>query len=125
VGVEQDEQFAVHCGKVKKSDGELDWGHSAKDVYRQIRASLGWPGALSSLPNGDNLKIIAAQLCTNSNINGQAGEVIIGEDFELYVCCQEGAIELVEVQRSGKSKTIAKDFLNGNNISAGQILGAN
>jgi len=125
VGVQQDEQAAVHCGKVKKSDGELDWNNSARDVYQQIRASLGWPGALSSLPNGDNLKILAAQLCDNSNISGQAGEVIIGEDFELYVCCQEGAIELVEVQRSGKSKTIAKDFINGNNISAGQILGAN
>ena len=124
-GVKQDEQLASHCGKVKKTDGELDWAHSAKDVYRQIRASLGWPGALSSLPNGDNLKILAAQFCTNFNIRGQAGEVIIGEDFELYVCCQDGAIELVEVQRSGKSKTNAKDFINGNNISAGQILGAN
>jgi methionyl-tRNA formyltransferase len=123
-GVQQDEQFAVHCGNVKKSDGERDWANSAKDVYRQIRSSLGWPGALSSLPSGDNLKILAAKLCDNSNISGQAGEVIIGEDFELYVCCKEGAIELVEVQRSGKSKTTAKDFINGNNISSGQILGA-
>ncbi|MAU93486.1 MAG: methionyl-tRNA formyltransferase [Planctomycetes bacterium] len=124
-GVKQDERFASHCGKVKKSDGELDWAHSAKEVYQQIRASLGWPGAVSSLPAGDNLKILAAQLCANSNIRGQAGEVIIGEEFELYVCCQEGAIELVEVQRSGKPKTNAKDFINGNNISAGQILGVN
>jgi methionyl-tRNA formyltransferase len=93
-------------------------------VYRQIRANLGWPGAFSFLPNGDGLKVHAAKLCSEENVSGNAGEVVIGEHLKLYVCCERGAIELTQVQRAGRSKTSAIDFIHGNNIGAGQTLGA-
>ena len=123
-GTPQDDALVTHCGKVKKSDGEIDWTLSAIDVYRQIRTNLGWPGAFSFLPNGDGLKVHAAKLCSDENVSGNAGEVVIGESLKLYVCCEHGAIELIQVQRAGRSKTSAKEFIHGNNIGAGQILGA-
>jgi methionyl-tRNA formyltransferase len=123
-GQPQDAAQITHCSKVKKSDGEIDWSHPAEEVYRQIRASLGWPGAFSKTPSGDNLKIHAAQLCADQQLTGEAGEVKFGESGQLYVCCDQGAIELLEVQRAGKSRISAKEFINGNSISASQKLGA-
>lgn len=123
-GRPQDVAQITHCTKVKKSDGEIDWSHPASAVYRQIRASLGWPGAFSKMPNGDNLKIHAARLCVDEQLVGTAGEVKFGDNGQLYICCEHGAIELLEVQRAGKSRISAKEFINGNSISASQKLGA-
>ncbi|HRJ68734.1 MAG TPA: methionyl-tRNA formyltransferase, partial [Beijerinckiaceae bacterium] len=43
-------------------------------------------------------------------------------DARLTVACGEGAVRLIEVQRSGKAPMQAADFLNGARIGPGATL---
>ncbi|MBC8369895.1 MAG: methionyl-tRNA formyltransferase [Planctomycetes bacterium] len=121
-GRPQDEALVTHCGKVKKQDGKINWQQPATDVYRQLRANYGWPGSFCILPSKDNLIVHAAKLVLSDSIAGEPGQIIIGDNSEVFVCCESGAIELIDVQRSGKAKLTAKQFMNGNSIKSGEKL---
>jgi methionyl-tRNA formyltransferase len=43
-------------------------------------------------------------------------------DNQLTIACGEGAIQIIELQRSGKKRELAADFLRGYPIDAGTCL---
>ena len=52
-----------------------------------------------------------------------SGEVI-GAEGTLVVACASGAVEILEVQREGKRRMDAADFLNGADLAPGARFGA-
>jgi len=122
-GYPQDEGLVTLCSKVRKQEGKIDWQHSAEDVYRQVRGNLGWPGAFTRLPNGDNLKIHEARLDNDHQSDGAAASVSIEDNQRVFVNCSTGTIELLTVQRAGKAKVSAREFLNGATLKTNDRLG--
>ena len=51
--------------------------------------------------------------------NGQPGLVL---DENLTVGCDSNSIQILELQRQGKNKQTAKEFLLGKKIGSGSIL---
>ena len=73
------------------------------------------PGAWFEFEN-ERFKVLRAKI---SSENGKAGNVL---DENLTVGCGSDSIQILELQRQGKNKQTAKEFLLGKKISIGAIL---
>ena len=73
------------------------------------------PGAWFEYEN-ERFKVSRAKIST---ANGKSSYVL---DENLTVACKSNSIQILELQRQGKNKQTAKEFLLGKKIGAGSIL---
>ena len=111
VETEQDHSKATYAPKIEKEEGEIDWSDAAATIYNKFRAFDPWPGIF----RGD-LKLIEIAPVTGK---GEPG-TILSIDDGVTVATGKGAIKLIVVQRSGKSRQRAPEFAHG----AGWRVGA-
>lgn len=112
----QDSDAATYAPRIAKSEADIDWGKSAVDIERQIRAFDPVPGAQTRL--GDmTLKIWQARVTMAAP---QApGTVIAAEPDGILVACGEGALCVTELQRAGARRLAVKAFLPGFELARG------
>ena len=113
--VEQDDEDATHAPKIDKAEAKIDWAEDAEVIERKIRALAPFPGAWFDL-NGERVKVLKAEIATGQ---GQAGVTL---DDRLTIACGNGALRLVRVQRAGKPKMDADEFLRGVPVPQGTQL---
>jgi methionyl-tRNA formyltransferase len=114
--VPQSAEGITWAPKIDKSDGCVDWGQSAIDIDRQIRAFTPWPGGWIPWNKGP-LKIKEAFCCEGE---GAPGEILC--TGPLRVACGKGAMELAKVQAPGKRPISGTDFANGARLQIGGRL---
>lgn len=115
----QDDALASPAPKIFREDGEIDWSRPATAVHDHVRALAPVPGAWTTW-DGETLKVLRTRPASGS---GNPGEVVEAGG-RLVVACGEGAVEVAEVQREGKRRMDAADFLNGAGLAAGTVFGA-
>ena len=122
----QDEEQVTYISKLMRDHGEIDWSQSATAIERRIRAYDPWPGTYTSFTDKKGrvrrLKVFPQVKCTAAS--GSAGEIQISEEGELSVCCGEGALVLTSVQPDGSRRMCVADFLKGNSLQNGDLLGS-
>ena len=59
---EQDESLATHCGKISKSDGEINLSDPDLEKWRKYKAFFGWPGVFYFDENNKRVKVTGAEL---------------------------------------------------------------
>ncbi len=123
--IPQEDFSATYAAKLERENGGIDWTAGCIAIERKIRAMNPWPAAFTILPSANGqprkLKIFSAILCRK--ISGPAGEVLRADKHGILVGAGEGSVLLREVQLEGKKRMGARDFLLGNPIPAGTILG--
>ena len=77
-----------------------------------------WPGAYTSL-NGRRIKIHRADFTTLDTGRAEPGEVIALDQKAILVACGDGALELHELQESGRKRVDAGAFIAGRGIELG------
>ena len=97
--------------KLFKDHGRIDWSRPAEDIHNQIRGLNPFPGAWTTLPSGDTLRVHASER-TDADFGGQPGTVHVSKDT-LSVSCGTGTLFLTRIQPQGKPAMPVKDFLNG------------
>ena len=117
----QDDALASPAPKIFREDGQIDWARSAHDVHNLVRALDPYPGAWT-VWDGETLKLFQTSL-TTVDPDRTPGEVVETEG-RLVVACGDGGVEVGEVQRQGKRRMAAVDFLNGADLAPGTVLGA-
>ena len=118
--IKQDENKATHVGMLKKEDGLLDFNKPTKDLVNLIRGLNPWPVAFTTL-NGKTLKVYSATPCDN---NGESGKVLFADIKNGFIVATgDGSIKINELQLEGSKKMNARDFLVGNKVKQGDILG--
>lgn len=110
VFVEQNEAEATFAYNVSKEEEIIDPTMDVEKVYAHIRALISWPVGYIVV-DGKKIKIHGAKRGTMKNVK-TAGTLFV-EDKKLFLQCNDGCIELLEVQLEGKGKCTAKDFING------------
>jgi methionyl-tRNA formyltransferase len=125
--IPQDETAATCTGKLDRAHGVIDWTTNARQIERHIRAHNPWPTASTLLPGMNpgqttRLKVFSAIACQKAS--GEPGRVLGADQRGLLVGAGEGAVLLREVQLEGKRRMSARDFLTGNRVPIGSILGA-
>ena len=110
--IDQDHSKATYAKKIQKIEGKIDWMESADNIIGKINGLFPYPGAFF-LYNGERYKILKAE---KSHTNGTPGRVI-SEDLE--ICCGEGSIKVITIQREGKRVQKINEFLLGSQIKNG------
>jgi methionyl-tRNA formyltransferase len=107
--VPQAKEGITYAEKILKSEAEIDWALSAKEIDQRIRAFNPFPGASSSL-NGLVMKFWNSRLADSQAMgrNGIAGDVLGLSNDGVYIQCGEGVIEVLEMQKPGGKKIDAK-----------------
>lgn len=114
----QNASLVTFCPPIDKSEARIDWSKPASDIRNLIRAFNPYPAAFT-LINGEPVKVFAAAL---SNGTGEPGEVLRA-DTTLEVAASRGSLIITELQPASKRRMSAADFLHGNKIEKGTILG--
>jgi len=113
--IDQDNSQATYAKKIDKNEAKIDWKIDANKVLAHIHGLSPSPGAWFEFEH-ERFKVLRAKL---SSENGKSGYVL---DENLIIGCGSNAIQILEIQRQGKNKQTAKDFLLGKKISKGTIL---
>lgn len=112
--IDQKEEEASYCRKLKKDDGLLDFSLSAKELISRNRAFSGWPG--SFFVDGKTVLKVGKM-----RINLTTGLLKVGQrdpEFlqSLIIGTGDGKVEIQELQKPGGKMLPASDFLRGYSI---------
>jgi len=121
----QDDASSTYARKLRKQDGEIQWGQEDVEIDRHIRAMQPWPGAFTTLDEGDGLKrTLKVFTAMRTHLNhGQPGEVMHVDNHGILVSAGKGGLLLREVQAEGRNRMPAADFARGAGLQAGMFLG--
>lgn len=102
----------TYAEKILKSEAEIDWALSAKEIDQRIRAFNPFPGASSNL-NGQTIKFWNSRLAgvQASSTTGNPGDVLGFSSYGVYIQCGEGVLEVLEMQKAGGRKIDARTCL--------------
>jgi methionyl-tRNA formyltransferase len=106
----QPEQGVTYAAKISKEEALLDFGQPAALLERKIRALNPAPGAHATLA-GQSVKIWRAELVPGSAALGM-GQFVV-QDNQLTIGCREGALRVLELQKSGSRRMPVAEFLKG------------
>lgn len=115
----QAEDGVTYARKIDKSEARIDWTRSAAELDCHIRGLVPFPGAYFEMVRGkkkDRVKVLKAEPVEGA---GTPGTTL---DDHLTVACGEGALRLIELQRAGKGRTSADEFLRGFEVPKGTEL---
>jgi len=115
----------IYAKKLSGQDMYLDWNLPAPQVRDAIRAFAPYPGKrvyLDQVTPQNQLKIYQAEYVDIKH-NAHPGTAL---DDKLLIACSSGAIRIQQLQKAGKNKQNAAEFLNGTAVAAGsRLLGTN
>ena len=106
----QDADQATVCHMLSKEDGRIDCSRSAKAIHDLVRGTNPWPCAFA-LFDGQPLKILETR--RTDEAFADAPGTLRERNGRLYLCCADGALEIVSLQASGKKRMDAPAFLRG------------
>lgn len=108
----------TYAEKISKDDRAIDWTKPAASLLAQIRGLSPNPGATTDMI-GETIKLFAASL-EPGDASKSAG---IALDDRLLINAGDGrALRLLELQRPGKIRQNAADFLQGFAVNRGSHL---
>ena len=110
---EQPEKGVTYAAKIRKEEATLDFMQPATVLGNKVRAFNPFPGATARF-NGVTIKIwqaIAHPEYRNSEVPGTVLEA--DARHGLIIACGSGALQLLELQKSGGKRLGADEFLQG------------
>ncbi|MFA6830441.1 MAG: methionyl-tRNA formyltransferase [Bacilli bacterium] len=107
----QDSSLVSKCPTIKKEEEKLSLEETNTDFVNHVRSISYLPGAY--LYNGNEIiKIYKAQ-SLNETVDHELGSLIKIGKKTLALQLAHGQVSLLELQRPGKKRMTASDFLNG------------
>ena len=113
----QDEREATEAPKVYAEQGCVQWNLPAKTVHNFIRGFSPLPGAWT-VHKGARIRLLRSRVTEGL---GKPAEVLEAAD-RLVVACADGAVEITELQKEGRSPHQAAEFLRGYRLKVGDSL---
>jgi methionyl-tRNA formyltransferase len=95
---------------MEKEEGHVHWTDSARVIYDKFRAFDPWPGVIT-----DTLKLVSLARATGS---GAPGAVLSVDDDGVVVACGDGALRVITVQRAGKPKMSAAEYVRVHHMTS-------
>jgi methionyl-tRNA formyltransferase len=123
----QDESEATFTKVLKREDGRIEWGKSAQDIERQIRAFDPWPASYCFWPKDSKevrMKILRANVLEQKSHGpfGVEGKTFLAPNSRIAVQTGKDFLIIEELQMEGAKPTTSEEFLKGNLDLIGYIL---
>ncbi len=117
---EQSEDGVTYAKKIDKAEARIDWSRPATELDCHIRGLSPFPGAYFEIVRKGKPERVKVLRATPVAGNGVPGTAL---DDALTIACGEGALQLIDVQRAGKGRTSAEEFLRGFPLIKGEAVG--
>ena len=118
--VPQVETEISHAPKISNKMFEIDWSASATQINNKVRA-LSYAGAFTFI-NGKRIKIFKSKV--DLGINSKLpGEISIVDKTRIIAGCGSQNLELLEIQIESKRRMRVEQWVNGNQVNDGDLLG--
>lgn len=119
--VPQDDALATYAPMISKKDGQADFTRPPEELERMMRAFDPWPGTYTGL-KGQMMKLWRGQALEQSS-PAAPGTVLACSPEGIDVACGGRILRITELQMPGKKRVAADEYLRGNPIETGTILG--
>jgi methionyl-tRNA formyltransferase len=117
--VPQSDQNVTYARKITPAEARIDWTQPAQQVDRQIRGLSPFPGAWFEAPSSRGPTRVKALLSRVEDGDGTPGFAL---DDGLRIACGQGAVRLLSLQREGRGRQEAEEFIRGFPVLAGTVL---
>ncbi|KPV45346.1 methionyl-tRNA formyltransferase [Alicyclobacillus ferrooxydans] len=122
---EQPEAGVTYAHRIVRKDEWIDLTNTVVQVHNHVRGLSPWPGA-ALLHGGQPIKLWRTALLPENSANdslpeGSSGTVCMTNDGSVRLKCEDGWLEILEVQPSGKRKMSARDWFRGLRIDKTQF----
>jgi methionyl-tRNA formyltransferase len=123
----QDRSLASGARRLRKTDGAIDWSHSAAAIKNQVRALEPWPKTYTywHREGGPPLRLILGRVDVqpSDETASAPGTVLAARGDELRIAAGGGALTIIEIQPEGRRLLPAAEFLRGYPVRPGQRFG--
>ncbi len=101
--------------KIFREDCRINWDNPTNEVYNFIRGLDPYPGAYTELQNeeGEKITLKIFKTVQHPDITIPSGELLLTAKNEALIGCDDGAIEITELQAEGRKRMKTADFLRG------------
>ena len=125
--IPQDERAATYAPKLGRDEFQINWTKPASVIHNLIRAGNPRPGAFTYL-KGKRFKIFRGKVSKDESEIISTGRPLPGEVCLLHPECLQvatgkGYYLIQEVQCEGSKRLTIGDYLCGNPIQVGDVLG--
>lgn len=121
IRMSQDDTKASYAPMIFKKDGLVDFKKSPIEIERLIRGLNSWPGAYTFY-NGEQMKIWNAE-ALHDKTNEFSGTIIETTKQGIKVAAGGRTLLIKRIQMPGKKAMDTVEYLKGNKISVGEVLG--
>jgi len=102
----------TYAAKLSKGESPVDWKQSAAQLDRQVRAFNPWPIATTSL-HGKPVQLLRSRVSSAVPVSVAAPGTVLGLAGDaLEIACGQGVLQVMQLQRAGRSAVTAQEFLN-------------
>lgn len=110
----QDHSKATYVKMLKKSDGQIDWNLSSRQICAHINAMTPWPGAFTILED-KVIKIYKAKSSEPSS-SYEPGVIFQADTEGIHVSTGKGCLTILELMGASGKRLKAMEFLCGHRI---------
>ena len=114
-GEPQNENFATYAPKITKAESTIDWGLSARELERRVRAFNPWPISDTLLSDGRRLRIWSAEV-VNSAAGAPPGSVLAAGRDGIDVATGEGVLRIIKLQKPSAGVMSAGAYLSAHSF---------
>lgn len=120
----QNDPEASYAPILSKEDGKIFWDSRAEKICNRIHGFQPFPTAFTAFQNKRFTIWNAETLDFPFHTETKEGTILKAEKDDFIVACGGNtALKLTEIQTEGKRRMNIRDFLNGQKVEAGEILG--
>lgn len=117
----QDDSLSCYAPMLSKKDGQVDFAKPAREIECSVRGLSPWPGAYTYM-NGEIFKIWEADVI-EKDAKAVPGTVLAVSKEGIEIATGENILSATMIQIPGKKKMAVSDFIKGNSIETGIVLG--
>ncbi|MCC0683315.1 methionyl-tRNA formyltransferase [Clostridioides sp. ZZV14-6345] len=118
--VQNHEEFS-YAPIMNKSLGNIDFSKSARKIHNLVRGVNPWPSAYTTY-NGVTMKIWKTKVLNEKSTKG-AGTIIDVSKEGIKVSTRDKVLLIEEIQMPNKKRMLVGEYIKGNTIETGLVLG--
>jgi len=117
----QNHKEMTYAPMMDKQMGEINFEKTSEEIHNLVRGVNPWPSAYTHW-NEKVMKVWKTEIIEKTT-NKMPGTVLKIDKNGIQVATINGIILIKEIQMQGKKRMSVEDFIKGNHISIGTILG--
>ncbi|NIG99357.1 MAG: methionyl-tRNA formyltransferase [Buchnera aphidicola (Periphyllus acericola)] len=110
IKIPQNEKKVTYTNKIKKKNGLINWHSNAKNIEKQIRAFILWPGSFFFIKK-IMIKIWKAKIVKSSKKN-IPGTILKANKNGIFISTKKNILKIKKLQISGKKKNNVSQIIN-------------